>query len=630
MRIRLALSIVLSSALSTTAHGEDEGAALLALIQADETMAVDRANAFEKIGDVAGAEAVQTLAGFLGDQEWSHYARFALQKMEGANVTETLCQWLDRAEDDLKLGLIDTIGRRRDPTAVGPLTRLLTHGNAKVVAAAAVALGEIGTTEASTALTKVFSSERDPKRKEALASSLLLVGQQLAKKGNTPAATVVFDSLSDANVPKPFRIGATYNAIVARGAEGVDLLVEQLQSSDRDFFEVGLAAARVLPGEGAATAIADLLKAEDSTDRQALLILALHDRGDRRALPTLLTLLDSEAEVVELAAIEAIGTLGDADSVPVLLSVASAANSDAVLHALVALKGTGVNAALLDSATPPESSLIAIKALGKRRAGEAVPLLLQLAAADSAAISSEAIVALGTAATQEHFLDLIALLQAAHDADRKAAVQQAVATAVFRSTRPDDCAEALGAMIPSASDAQRQFLFEQIRIAGGAKALTLMQKFANGSDEALQDAATQTLGRWLSADAGPVLLEVASGEGKFANRAMGGYIRLFRQFELPESKRVAMAQMALKAAKRTKERNAAIEALTRFPGVGAYQLALGQLEAPGSEETAAQAVLTISRTVLDLDPQIGRAGLTRLVDANVSREITEAAQAQLQ
>ena len=121
-----------------------------------------------------------------------------------------------------------------------------------------------------------------------------------------------------------------------------------------------------------------------------------------------------------------------------------------------------------------------------------------------------------------------------------------------------------------------------------------MRKFATGSDETLQDAATKTLGQWLSADAGPVLLEVAKGNGKFANRALGGYIRLFRQFELPEAQRVAMAAQALEAANRPNERCAALDAMTRFPCVGTFELALSQIDSPGSE-AAARAVCPHNR-----------------------------------
>ena len=625
-----AIPTIFACLLSATALRADDIAALLKVIQSNDSSDVDRANAFEKIGDIAGADEVEPLTGFLSDKKWSHYARFALQKMEGKVVADALFQSLDTLEGDLKLGVIDTIGRRRDPIAVSRLAKLLKAADVKVAGAAAVAVGVIGTSDAAAALTDALSSEKSPRRRASLASSLLLVGQRLAKTGNTQTAIGIFDQLRDAALPKPFRIGATQSAILARGASGVELMVDQLTSTDRDFFQIGLAVARVLPGSQATQALTDLLTSEASPDRQALLILALKDRGDKQAQRAILESLKSDAEAVRLSSIDALGALGDASTAPILLSVAHAANTDAVLDSLVALKGSGVNAALMRAAEPPNTSIIAARALGQRRAKEAVELLLQLSTADSEAISQEAIVALGLAATQEQFLELFELLKTAKTADRRAAIQQAIQAAVFRTTQPDVCTEALGAMIPSSGGADREFLFEQIRTAGGAKAVALMQEFATGTDEALQDAATETLGRWLSADVAPVLLEVAQGDGKFANRALGGYIRVFRQFELPESERVAMATQALKVARRSNERIAAIDAMVRFPCVGSFELALDQLNVPGSEPTAAKAILTIGRTVLDLDPETGKAGLKRLIDANVSKDMTDSANALLQ
>ncbi len=95
MRPILALPTFFACLLSATAMGADDAAALLKVIQSTETSDVDRANAFEKIGDIAGEDAVEPLAGFLSDKKWSHYARFALQKMEGENVTDALLQSLD-------------------------------------------------------------------------------------------------------------------------------------------------------------------------------------------------------------------------------------------------------------------------------------------------------------------------------------------------------------------------------------------------------------------------------------------------------------------------------------------------------------------------------------------------------
>ena len=75
---------------------------------------------------------------------------------------------------------------------------------------------------------------------------------------------------------------------------------------------------------------------------------------------------------------------------------------------------------------------------------------------------------------------------------------------------------------------------------------------------------------------------------------------------------------------------AALEAITRFPCVGTFDLALAQLSAKGSETSAAEATLTIARTVLDLDPQKGKIGLQKLIDANINENVTAAAKELLQ
>ena len=81
----------------------------------------------------------------------------------------------------------------------------------------------------------------------------------LLEKHNTQEAIAAFDLLRQADLPKSCKIAATQNAILARGAQGVDLMVEQLKSSDLDFFQTGLAAARILPGEPATKSLIDLL-----------------------------------------------------------------------------------------------------------------------------------------------------------------------------------------------------------------------------------------------------------------------------------------------------------------------------------------------------------------------------------
>ena len=343
----------------------EDAAALLKAIQSPATSDVDRANAFEKIGDLAGDDAVEPLASYLGDPKWSHYARFALQKIPGQTVTAALVKSLDSLPVDLKVGVIVTIGRRLDPTAVEPLLKLLGDSESSVVNSAAIALGTIGTRESAAVLREGFRAADDLARKVSLGSALLLAGQRLVKTGHADEAVVVFDLLRTAELPTSCRVAATQNAIVARGAEGVDLLAEQLRSSDRDYFDVGLAAARVLPGEATTDRVLEILESESVPERQVLLMRALIDRGDKRALPAALAKLQSESLAVRLAAISGVGALGDASSVATLLAVAQDETADAALEALTVLPGTDVNAALLKAAQGADKVAVAVLRFGK-------------------------------------------------------------------------------------------------------------------------------------------------------------------------------------------------------------------------------------------------------------------------
>ena len=55
--------------------------------------------------------------------------------------------------------------------------------------------------------------------------------------------------MRQAELPKYLQIAALAGAIRSRGPQGVDLLVEQLKSADKEFFEVGLSMAHLIPGE---------------------------------------------------------------------------------------------------------------------------------------------------------------------------------------------------------------------------------------------------------------------------------------------------------------------------------------------------------------------------------------------
>ena len=92
----------------------------------------------------------------------------------------------------------------------------------------------------------------------------------------------------------------------------------------------------------------------------------------------------------------------------------------------------------------------------------------------------------------------------------------------------------------------------------------------------MQDVATRVLGEWMTIDAGPVLLELATDpKSSFRVRALRGYLRLPRQFgpQMPDGQRVAMCRLGWDAAYRDAERELVLEVMGRYPSKAMLQLA---------------------------------------------------------
>ena len=94
----------------------------------------------------------------------------------------------------------------------------------------------------------------------------------------------LYDTVRQANLPQQRLLEATRGAILARGAAGLSLLIEQLQSADkaqaRHWLTHRSRASRPRSDRGPGGRIGP-----DEPERQPLLLLAMADRSDAAVLP---------------------------------------------------------------------------------------------------------------------------------------------------------------------------------------------------------------------------------------------------------------------------------------------------------------------------------------------------------
>ena len=358
----------------------------------------NKAIACKKLAVYGNKDAVPALAALLADEKLAAWARIALEAIPDREADEALREAMGKLEGKLLVGAINSIGTRRDADAVDALVERLKDADGEVAAAAAVALGRIGGGAAVTALQQSLAAATAAVH-SAVAEGCILCAESLLAEGNSAEAAKLYDAVRKADVPKQRTLEATRGAILARGSGGVPLLAEQLQSADKDAFNIGLRTARELAGREVTGALmAELGRA--TPQRQALLILALADRDDAAALPAMIEAAKSGALQTRIAAIRVLGRLGDASCVPVLLDAALEAEADlsqAALAMLVELPGKDVDADVAARLSKAEGKArqVLIELAGRRHIAAAVPALLTAAEDPDAEIRSAALTALG-------------------------------------------------------------------------------------------------------------------------------------------------------------------------------------------------------------------------------------------
>jgi HEAT repeat protein len=583
-----------------------EEAAKLASVLKSEAPVFDKAMACRRLAVVGDKDAVPALASMLADEKLATYARSALEAIADPAAGAALREATGHLDGELLIGVLNSIGKRRDASAVDLLSRLLAHQNRAVAAAAVRALGSVGSVKAAEVLQKALA-EAGPGFRPVVAAACMICAARLQQQDCRDPAVALYDAVRKAEVPKHLTLAATHRLIVARGREGLPLLATELGSADESRFRFALQAARDLGVAACGTLTARLDR--EPAPRQALLILALSDIGDRAAVPGILAAAGRGEKEVRNQAIQALGRLNDPSALPVLLEAAVEQDADiaqAARAALARLESDEINAAIarMLAVESPRTLPVAVALAGQRGIASAAPALFKLAGQPDAALRLAAVKSLGSTVQLDDLPRLIALALAAKTAGERAVAAGALRAACARLPR-DACVEKLTAATAGASTEASVSLLEQLAAVGGPKALKEVVAAAGSGDDALQDAATRLLGGWMTADAAPELLILAKTltDGKYRLRALRGYVRIARQLNMSPEERLQVCRNTLAIAERSEEKKLALEVLGRVGSAPALALAVSLLADSDLQSPACSAIVAMSDAAASTAPE---------------------------
>lgn len=618
--VLLATLLALGSFLSNEGMGQSSAPKnekeLIAILRSENAPKAEKALACKNLSVYGSSEAASDLAKLLGDEQLASWSRIALEVIPGDAVDEVLRKAAGSLEGKLLVGVINSIGVRRDAGAVELLTEQLESKNDDVAAAAAVALGRIGNAAATKSLRPKLAGGSLAVR-SAVAEGCILCAERSLADGNAKEATEIYDEVRKAEVPHQRIVEATRGAILARGKEGIPLLVEQLRSSDKKLFEMSLSTAREFPGGDVDQTLASELE-KAPPERAALVVLAMADRTQTVKVPAILKAAGSGPVQVRLAAIKALGQVGNATCLDPLLEIARDTDAElasAAKEALVVLPGDSVDedlAARLAKADGKTFPLL-IELVGQRRI-EANEILLKAVKNSDSSVRIAALKALGNTASQKYLSVLVAAVVKPTSADDAEAAQLALKTAAIRMPDREACAAELADSLDGSSGPTQIALLDILGAVGGKKALAAVGTAAKSSDVALQDAGSRLLGEWRTIDAAPVLLSVAKGGGKYQIRALRGYIGIAQKFTMSEAERAQMCTSALEIARQPAELKLIFDVLKRYPNLEMLKVAVQTMADPDLKKDATDAAKAIAQKVPKTDEVkaiLSKAGLDK-------------------
>ncbi|MCF7973202.1 MAG: DUF1080 domain-containing protein [Phycisphaerae bacterium] len=584
--------------ISTAFAQEDKCIALLK----SNASTQEKAAACRELAQVGTGQAVPVLTTLLGDEMLSHMARYALEPIADPSVDAALRSALGTLKGYQLVGVIVSIGVRKDVQAIEPLAQCLRHANPAVAEAAAQSLGSIGGPAVQVlgnALSRM--SDRTQTYQRAICEGLFRCAEAMPDD----QASVLYDRVRTvSNLPYQVHVAAVRGAILSRGAGGVSLWRDILRdepSMAADLMGISLA----IPSQAMTRAmVRELAQANPQTKLRLVQTLGL--RGDVTATPALTPLAHTGPVNLRIAAIVSLVQLGSPPSIPVLLELvkdSDPAASSAARTGLIGFPGSEVDTAVVAWLNEPDTTdrMAAIDVAGQRRITAAVQPLLQATGDSRAEVVHTSFKTLGELADAAQIPDMVdAMLKTGAVAPAEAALSAICA-------RQPDTAMCTDKLLPGLHRAQgrpKLALLRVLRTVGDAKALAAVRAAAAESDQTVAETATRVLCDWPTVEALPDLAKLASTTANptFRILALRGQLRLIPVQIEADALKLSQLKTVLAQIQRPEEQRLALALLGQLPSAESLTIVMSILAQDALNDEASVTAVGIAEHIAATHP----------------------------
>lgn len=513
--------------------------------------------ACRKLMYIGSGKSVPVLGTLLNDPNLTHMALFALERIPDKAVDRVLREALDDTTGLAKIGVINSLGNRRDRLAVEGLLQALRDDNPAIQKAAVIALGKIGTLEAARAL-EVQARNAPEELHRCVQDGRLRAAEHLTQEGHAKEALPIYQDIYQNGKEPHIRLAGFRGLLLTEPSKTEHRLIGALGSDDS--YKRGFAARRIaeIPSGRDMTAFIQSLSQLQSAG-QAALIDALAVRGERAAAPTVRTFAGSSNANVREAALKALGTIGDASDALLLARVAARGQEQEkglARQSLLGLKGPDVDRQIVESLRYDDKQVRVelINSLAARRAASLAKDISVYLSDSNQNVRLATLNALGELGGKSEVMIITEFLSKAENNRDRAGALSALRSICGRLGK--ESADPILEGLRNASQTNCIDLLSLLPLVGTDTALQAVRNAANNQDPDIQDAGIRALAQWPDQEAREDLQNLANRASKLNHRVLAfrGYIRLIKQASMPDAEKVKHLRDAVRNAERRQEK----------------------------------------------------------------------------
>jgi HEAT repeat protein len=586
----------------------------------------------DKLSRIGLPEAIPSLAALLLEAQLSHAARTALCRIGGAGANKALLEAIPKAAGEIKIGLINSLGLLANGGSFPALTNLLADSDVGIAAAAASALGCLGTPEAAGSLGEFRRSAPNELQLEAT-TAWIAAAEHLVMSGHRTEAAKIFRELFESDSSSAFRLAGFRGLLAAEPAQASTLISQALGAQDDRLRTLAgrlLADSTEFPLPPFINALTSFASAG-----QIAVIDAVRWRKESAARPVVLSALAGGDGSVRVAALRALGTIGTAQDVGPLARLAAEKSGDekeAARLALVQLPGKEINSTLVSalSSVGPEERRELITALAGRRATEARSSVSRYLADPSPSVRVAALEALGVLGAADQVPTLIKFLASCPDGECRESTAKSLDAIVHRAGQAS--LEALIEGLKAGPSESQVVLMRELGIVGGPKALEVVLGIVRQADSPLRGNAFRVLTEWSGGEALPELLRIAQHPENpvWGVLAFRGYVRLCAETPAPVTQKINLLKEAMAVAKTPEEKRLVISAFGELQDSAALEPLLSFLPDAALAEETCVAILKIAASAEPKNSAAAVAALRQVLNVSTSPEQRNQAKSSLE